>query len=115
MFTEDELKEAVHPLVMHVLKEERKKRPSLREAQEAVARKLDGSARWLRRLIGRCPNAALHGHQMLNLVQLYLERNGDRKPIRSLWKRVLKSRPKLAQIRSAFGARILSAENSTVA
>lgn len=104
MFTEDELREAAHPLVLFVVREERKKRPSLRAAQEAVAKKLDGSARWLRRLIGRAPNAALHAHQMLNLVEMYVERNGDRKPIRALWRRVLKVRPKLAQMRAAMHA-----------
>jgi hypothetical protein len=100
MFTDDELKEVAHPLVLFVLKEERKKKPSLRAAQEAIGKHLGGSGRWLRRIVGRCPNAAFHAHQMLNLVQLYIERNGDKKPIRSLWKRVLKAGPVLAHLRS---------------
>lgn len=115
MFTETELKEAVHPLVLHVLREEQKKRPKLRDAQEAIARRLDGSARWLRRIIGRCPSAVIQGHQMLNLVHLYIERDGDRKPIRALWKRVLKGRPTLAKMRSAVGARFFKSAKSVVA
>ncbi|EIM25718.1 hypothetical protein [Microvirga lotononidis] len=115
MFTDSELKEAVRPLVLHVLDVEKKKRFSMEAAQKFLADKLDGSPRWLRRITGRCPKATLHGHQLLNLVHLYLERDGDTKPIRSLWKRVLKGRPTLAKMRSAVGSRFRTFAKSSVA
>lgn len=111
MFSETDLKEAAHPLVMHVLVVERSKHRTLRDAQKYIADRLGGSARWLRRIIGRCPNAVLHSHQMLNLVSLYHERQGDSGPIKALWRRVLQRRPKFARIRAMASAQFSPLKN----
>lgn len=91
-FSDTELKEAAHPLVLQVLEIERPRHGSLRNAQKFVAEKMGGSARWLRRIIGRCPHAVLQSHQMLNLVMLYRERKGDSGPIKALWRKVIQRR-----------------------
>ena len=101
-------------MVLHILDVEKKKRLTMAAAQKFVAEKLDGSPRWVRRITGRCPKAGLQGHQLLNLVQLYIERKGDSSLIKRLWRRVIKRQPAALQMRSRLFARFSPSAKSTV-